>query len=236
MLNTIKKLIDCMKTDNDFWSSRIKEWTVLNVPDRLSEVLFGLIMVLAFTGTISAANSGEQEVKELIWAALGCNLAWGIVDGVMNTMDTIIARSRNRSLWNKIMVSTSSDVSPKILRDNISPLFSELLNDDEVDHLGDRMKQLPEPGLKNVLNTKDLLIAFQIFFIVFLSTFPVALPFILIDDVAVAIRVSNGVVIVLLFIAGYALGTYSGLRPFITALGYAALGLFLVALTILLGG
>jgi hypothetical protein len=225
-----------MNTKNDFWNSRLKAWTVLDPPGRLSEVLFGLIMVLTFTGTISASNAGKQEVRELIWAALGCNLAWGLVDAIMYTMDTLIGRARNIMQLNKIIKAGSIDASRKIIRDNLTPLVSELMDDQEIDFLSEKMRRLPEPGIKNSLTVKDFLLAGQIFLLVFLSTFPVALPFILIKDVAVAMRVSNGVTLVLLFAAGYALARYSGLRPFITALSYTAIGVFLVVLTMILGG
>jgi len=35
--------------------------------DRISEVLFGLIMVLTFTGSIIVATDGRAEIKELLW-------------------------------------------------------------------------------------------------------------------------------------------------------------------------
>jgi len=225
-----------MNTKNDFWNSRLKAWTVLDPPGRLSEVLFGLIMVLTFTGTISASTAGNQEVRELIWAALGCNLAWGLVDAIMYTMDTLIGRARNIMQLNKIIAAGTLDTSRGIIRDNLSPLISELMDDQEIDLLSEKMKRLPEPCIKNSLTMKDFLVAGQIFLLVFLSTFPVALPFILVKNVVVAMRVSNGVAIVLLFAAGYALARYSGLRPFITALVYTAIGVFLVVLTMILGG
>jgi len=225
-----------MNKKNDFWNSRLRDWTVLDPPDRLSEVLFGLIMVLTFTGTISVSTAGKQEVRELIWAALGCNVAWGLVDAIMNMMDTLIGRARNIMQFNKIREVRTMDVSREVMRDSISPLLSELMNDDEIDRLSEKMKQLPDPNIKNSLTVKDFLIAGQIFLLVFLSTLPVALPFVLFKDVAVAMRVSNGVALVLLFAAGYTLARYSGLRPFITALAYTAIGIFLVALTMVLGG
>ena len=220
----------------DYWGTRLMKWTVLDPPSRLSEVLFGLIMVLTFTGTISASNAGKQEVKELIWAALGCNLAWGLVDAIMFTMDTLIGRARNIMQLNKIKDSIPGDSSREIIRSSISPLHSELMEDAEIDRLYARIKQLPEINIKNSMSIKDLLIAGQIFLLVFISTFPVALPFILFKDVGTAMRISNGMALVLLFVAGYALARYSGLRPLLTALSYTAIGVFLVALTMLLGG
>jgi hypothetical protein len=36
-------------------------------------VLFGLIMVLTFTGTLSAASQGRTEVRTMLIGAIGCN-------------------------------------------------------------------------------------------------------------------------------------------------------------------
>src|SRR5690242_13971883 len=59
---------------------------VLQPIERISEVLFGLIMALTFTGTLSAAESGRAEVHTMLVGALGCNLAWGFVDAIMYLM------------------------------------------------------------------------------------------------------------------------------------------------------
>ncbi|MNF36633.1 VIT family protein [compost metagenome] len=231
----LKRLI-AMNTQNNFWKSRLKEWTVLNMPDRLSEVLFGLIMVLTFTGTISVSTSGKQEVNELMWAALGCNLAWGLVDGIMYIMDTLIGRAHSILQLQKLKKTNSLNASREVIRDNISPLISEIMTNDEIDQLNEKMKQLPEVNIKNSLNLKDFKIAGQIFLLVFLSTLPVALPFLLLQDVALAMRLSNLIALILLFLAGYSLAKYSGLRPWLTAFAYVAIGVFLVVLTIFLGG
>ena len=64
-----------MTNDQNFWQGVVKADAVLNPVDRISEVLFGTIMVLTFTGAISVATDGRQEIRELLWAALGCNVA-----------------------------------------------------------------------------------------------------------------------------------------------------------------
>jgi len=225
-----------MDQQNDFWTEKLKKWTALDPVDRLSEILFGLIMVLTFTGSISVSTAGRQEVEQLIWAALGCNFAWGLVDAIMNLMDTLIGRSRALMLFNQLRDKETNDTSRKIIRANISPLLSEVMKDEEVDKLGESLRKLPKPYLKNPMTVKDLLITGQIFLLTFLSTFPVALPFMLITDIEIAMRVSNGVAIALMFAAGYSLAKYSGLRPFKTAVIYTAIGVSLVLLTMALGG
>ncbi len=225
-----------MAKENDFWKIRLKKWTVLDPPERISEVLFGLIMVLTFTGTISVSTAGRQEVGELLWAALGCNLAWGLVDAIMYLMDELIGRAHGVTQLNRIKLSKNTSESREIIRENISPLISDLMEDEEIDRLGEKLKKLPELSVKKSLIFKDFLIAGQIFMLVFLVTLPVALPFLFINDVALAMRISNGVALVLLFAGGFSLARYSGLRPVITALAYTAIGIFLVVLTMALGG
>jgi len=56
---------------------------VLDPIDRISELLFGLIMVLTFTGSLSVAGAGRDDVHTMLISAFGCNLAWGIIDGVL---------------------------------------------------------------------------------------------------------------------------------------------------------
>jgi hypothetical protein len=221
---------------NDFWKSRLKEWTALDPPERISEVLFGLIMVLTFTGSISVSAAGKQEVRQLLWAALGCNLAWGLVDAIMHLMDELIGRAHGFTQIKRMKRSDNSFESREIIRENISPFISELMENEDIDRLGEKIRQLPEPSMSGALIFRDYLIGGQIFILVFMSTFPVALPFFFINDVSLATRISNGVAVILLFAGGFFLARYAGLRPIITALAYTAIGMFLVALTIALGG
>jgi hypothetical protein len=225
-----------MTSIDNYWKSRLIKWTSLDPVDLLSEALFGFIMVLTFTCTISTSTAGRQEVSQLLWAALGCNLAWGLVDAIMNLMDSAVERRHDITLIRRIREEGLSAASRDVVRGNITPIVSELMEDREIDELVVRLKKLPDPDLKIALTFKDFLIAGRIFLIVFLSTFPVALPFLFITDVVIAMRVSNGVALLLMSVAGYFLGRYSGMKPVVTALTYTALGVFLVTLTIFLGG
>jgi VIT1/CCC1 family predicted Fe2+/Mn2+ transporter len=220
----------------DFWKTRLKEWTVLDKPTRISEILFGLIMVLTFTGTISISTAGKQEVRELLWAALGCNFAWGLVDGIMYLMDKVISHAHDVNQLNRIKLSKDDAESRGICKENFPPLIVHVMDDKEIDQLSAKLKSLPELFIRNTLILKDFLIAGQIFLLVFLITLPVALPFLFIPDVALAMRISNGVALLLLFIGGFSLGRYAGIKPFLTALAYMAIGVFLVAMTMAFGG
>ena len=60
--------------------------------ERIAEVLFGLIMVLSFTGSLSVADAGRDDVRTMLIGALGCNIAWGIIDGILYLMDCLSRR------------------------------------------------------------------------------------------------------------------------------------------------
>jgi len=72
----------------------VKTRRVLDPVERHSEVLFGLIMALTFTGTLSVAEAGREEVRSMLAAAIGCNIAWGVVDAVMYVLGAIVGRAR----------------------------------------------------------------------------------------------------------------------------------------------
>jgi hypothetical protein len=224
-----------MKNQN-FWKDRTKESAVLNPVDRIAEILFGLIMVLTFTGAISVSTAARQDVHELLWAALGCNIAWGFVDAIMYLMDVALERGHFIKLFKQIQKTNNKNELRKILRNEMQPLLAHLMTNEELDSLTLRLKELPEPSKKMLISLSDLASGLQIFLLVFLCTFPVAIPFGLFDDLGVAMRVSNGVALLLLFIGGFLLAGYAGFKRGITALLYTLIGVLLVALTMALGG
>lgn len=225
-----------MTPDKNFWKNTVKESAVLNPVDRIAEVLFGLIMVLTFTGAISASTDAREDVRELLWAALGCNVAWGLVDAIMYLMNVAIERGHAILVIKKIHESKTNAEAGGILKNEIQPAIAGLMTDAELGELSSRLKNLPEPSKRNLITGTDLWAGVQIFMLVFLCTFPVAIPFGIIDDLALAMRASNGVALLLLFIGGFLLAGYAGFRRGVTAIVYTLIGVALVALTMALGG
>ena len=96
--------------------------------------------------------------------------------------------------------------------------------------------QLPVSPQRADLTKDEWLGALGICLLVFLSTFPVVIPFLFMDDVRAALRVSNAVAIMMLFMCGYAFARNTGLRPWPTGLVMVAIGAILVGIAIALGG
>lgn len=209
---------------------------VLSPTERILEVLFGLIMVLSFTCTLSVATAQREDVREMLIAALGCNLAWAIVDAVMYMMDNLLDRGRRLSTLHAVRRAPDPEQARTAIAAALPPLVASLMLPGELENLRQRLLQLPEPPAWPAPTLTDLRGATGVFLLVLLSTFPVALPFVFIPEAQLALHVSNGVAIALLFAGGLALGRYAGLRPLLTGLAMVAVGVVLVGLTIALGG
>ena len=209
---------------------------VLEPNERISEVLFGLIMVLTFTGSLSIADAGRDDVRTMLVGALGCNLAWGIIDGILYLMGCLAEKSRNLMTYRAVRSAGDPEKARRLIAGALPPLIASILQPAELEGMHQRIQNLPEPQKVAHLSKTDWRGALGVFLLVFLSTFPVAVPFILMHQVNAAMRVSNGVSVVMLFGAGWAYGKTAGRSPWWFGVGMVALGLVLVALTVALGG
>ena len=209
---------------------------VLDPVDRVSEVLFGLIMVLTFTGSLSVASAGRDDVRAMLVGALGCNLAWGIIDGILYMMGCLAERGRNLITFQAVRGAASPEEARRLIADALPPVIASVLRPAELDAMQQRLKQLPEPPGLAHLGKDDWLGGAAVFLVVFLSTFPVVIPFIVMANAVPALRVSNGIAIVMLFITGYVYGRNVGHRPWLVGIFMVVLGTALSALTMALGG
>jgi VIT1/CCC1 family predicted Fe2+/Mn2+ transporter len=106
----------------------------------------------------------------------------------------------------------------------------------EYESIRQKLAQMPEPPSRPRLGKDQWFGALAVCLWVILTTLPVVLPFHFMADVARAMRVSNGIAIVLLFVTGWAFGRLVEYRPWLTGIAMIVLGGILVALTMALGG
>lgn len=218
--------------DDQFESSK----RPLEPIERISEVLFGLIMVLTFTGSLSVAEAGRTEVRTMLLGALGCNLAWGLIDGVFYLMGCLEDAARKIQIWDTVRKGTDQEEAYRAIAGTLPPVLASALQPAELEAMRLKLKSLPEPPSRALLRKHDWLGAAAVFLLVFLSTFPAVIPFMIMKDIKMAMRVSNGIAIVLLFLTGMAFGRRIGRRPIRIGIAAVILGSALVSLTIALGG
>jgi hypothetical protein len=209
---------------------------VLDPIDRVSEVLFGLIMVLTFTGSLSVAEAGHAEVRTMLVGALGCNLAWGIIDGVFYLMGCMAERGRGLIALRDLRQTGDPREAQRIVAGALPPLVASVMQPAELASISERLKKLPEHPRGARLSKDAWLGALGVFLLVFLSTLPVVIPFTFMRDITLALHVSNGIAIAMLFLSGYTFGRITGRKPAIFGTAMVVVGMVLVSAAIALGG
>lgn len=199
-------------------------------------MLFGLFMALTFVGAVSAATSGRDEIRTMFFAALGCNLAWGLVDAVMYLVRTLTDRGRMLTLAHAVRGAPDAATGRRHLERGLSQPAASLLSSTELEAVRARLVALPSLPERPRLHREDALAALAIFLIVVGATFPVVLPFVVFDHVGLAMTVSRILALAMLFLGGLALGRYAGSGSFRTGFVMMALGTLVVVAVIALGG
>jgi VIT1/CCC1 family predicted Fe2+/Mn2+ transporter len=203
---------------------------------RNSEILFGLIMALTFTGSISAATAGRDEVRTILLGAIGCNIAWGVVDAVMYLLTAITERGRDLRTARAVRDAATDANARAAIADALPPIVAEALPPSAFEAVRRRIAALPALPEHPRWRADDLRGAAGVFLLVVVSTFPVVIPFLVFERTLVAMRVSNGIALLSLFVCGFQLGRYAANRPWRTGLAMTLIGAALVALTMALGG
>lgn len=210
--------------------------SALDPVERSMEALFGLIMVLTFTGSLSVLSAGRQEVREMLIGAVGCNLAWGVIDACFYLMGIMAQRGRGRRLARRLRSTDAGRDVRQALSEAVPEVIVDLLTPAEVESLRVRIAAASKRSMPRLLTGTDLKGALGVFLWVFLVTFPVALPFLFTTDAYIALRASNAIAIVLLGVIGWRLATYAGFNKWVTIVSMVLFGLVMVAITIALGG
>jgi len=209
---------------------------VLDPGDRIAEVLFGLIMVLTFTGSLSITEAGREDIHAMLIGALGCNIAWGVIDGVFYLMGCLAERGRDQATYRAVLQAGSPIEARRLIADALPPVLASAIAPAEFDRMRQRLLDVGPPPEVVRLTGSDWRGAAAVFLLVFFSTLPVTVPFIVLENPMAAIRASNAVAIVMLFAAGVAYGRVVERSRWILGIAMVLLGAGLVALTIVLGG
>jgi len=208
---------------------------LLHPVDRVSEMIFGLFMALTFVGVVSMSTADREEIRTMLIAALGCNLAWGLVDAFMYLVRTIADRGRLLTLTRSIR-EADAEAGRRMLQDALPPPVAKLMSTTEIEAMRGRLLALADVPARPRLKRDDFLAAFGVFLIVVASTFPVALPFVFIKDAGTALFVSRAIGLAMMFLGGLALGRYAGYGSWKTGFMMAGLGTVVIVVVVALGG
>jgi len=208
---------------------------ILDPIDRNSEILFGLFMVLTFTCTLSVATAGRQDIRTMLAAAIGCNIAWGFVDAMMYVLRNLVDRGRRARLARAVRAAENPQAGHRVIADEIGPMAGAL-GAPELERVRQWVAEHPDLDKSIRMTGRDLKGALGVFLLVFASTFPPVLPFVFIANLQLAMRVSGAIAIAMMFYCGVVWGRHAGFVPWRTGLFLAVVGVVIEAVVIALGG
>jgi VIT1/CCC1 family predicted Fe2+/Mn2+ transporter len=211
----------------------------LDPGDTLAELIFGLLMVLTFT--LGARLLGPDEPtdgRELLVAAIGCNIAWGIIDGFLFILGRVFERLRVASVVNSLRLAADEPAAMAALHTELDGGLTSLADVAHRDRFYASIVAAARggPGARPRLLAEDLHGAVRVFFLVVATAVPAALPFFVWDDAYLALRISNALLIVCLFVIGFLWGRHVGARPMFAGALIMSIGIGLVLIAIPLGG
>jgi VIT1/CCC1 family predicted Fe2+/Mn2+ transporter len=151
-------------------------------------------------------------------------------------MGSLAEKWRNLTLFRAMREADDPARARQLMSDGLPSAIVGVFSDAELDSFHQRLRALPEPPARAHLSAEEWRGALGVMLLVFLSTFPVSLPFVFMHQLELAMRVSNLIAIVLLFICGAIYGRCVGRSPWLVGVSMVVLGGFLVGMTIALGG
>lgn len=218
---------------------------LLDPIDRLTETIYSVLILLTFTLAfrifhLEAAEPVSVEyVTDLFAGALLATITWGVIDGIVYVLTSVLERGKkHRLLWH-IQAADSREEAAEAVAGELGFILEPITSDtqrtelyhDILDHLRDSEAQPIR------LKREDFTGALACVFVAVIAVLPALLPFIIVrNDPALAIRLSNVGSFAVLFYAGYEWGKYTEINPWKTGLGLVAVGMLLAAIAIPFGG
>jgi hypothetical protein len=207
--------------------------------DALSEVLFGLIMVMTFTlGAGLIVREGRDATTQLLLAVVGCNVAWGLIDGVLYMLTSLLERSEKARLFRSVQKAANDEDALAIIGRELDSRLEPLASAEERKRLYHavltRLRHVvPE---RTRLKRQDVRGAIAIFWLDFLCTVPAVVPFLVFRDRFIALRVSNLLLLLTLFLVGFRWARATNTNAWLFGSILLSGGLVLVGIAMVLGG
>jgi hypothetical protein len=208
---------------------------VLSVDKQSSEALYGVILTLTTSASLRVVSGQKIDSRGLFAATLTTSIAWGFVDAVMYLINVLLARARDRKVLDDLRQAPTEEAFRELLRGTTSKDVVDHVKPKVMEHIRGFLAEQPEhakPGLRR----SDYGAALMIWLVVCGITLPVAVPFLLLGTPQTAVRVSQAVAIVIMFVLGMRLGHWTGKNPVMAGLISAAVGILIAVACLALGG
>lgn len=220
---------------------------LLDPVDRLTEGLYTVLIVLTFTlaykviqtNTLAGREQASEDVLQLFWAALGCAVAWGIIDGIMYVMTSMFERGQQHRLMLAVQQAPDETSGVAVLAtqldDELTPLSTAEQRNEIYHALYTKLRGMNPARVG--FHREDFAGAVGTLMAAVIAALPVTLPLLLVRfDPTLAVRLSNLIAFAMLYWMGFRWGKYTGTTPWQVGLLLLFVGVLMVGIAIPLGG
>ncbi len=220
---------------------------LLDPIDRLSETIFSVLILLTFTFAYRVFRLGMDPYEpippgyliDLAVAALGAAVAWGLIDGVIYALLSVLERGEKHRFLASVQTAATQAEGIAAVADELDYVLAPITGEEQrrqiyVDVLDYLQDSRPQPV---TLTRDDVLGGLGSVLVAVLAVLPSLLPLVLFRDTYwLALRASNLVSFAVLFYTGYQWGRYSGTNPWKMGLTLMTVGAMLALIALLMGG
>src|SRR5262249_16850412 len=145
-------------------------------------------------------------------------------------------KSRSKTIFDAIQNPSQKHKARTYIAEELPSSIVSVIGTKGLEEIRNKLTALPGTPVDVRLTLHDIKQAIPIFFLIFISTFPVVIPFVFVRDTQLALRISNAVAIVMMFFCGWDVANYVGYNKWKLSIAIILIGVMLVAITIALGG
>ncbi|MCC6167205.1 MAG: hypothetical protein IT329_08270 [Caldilineaceae bacterium] len=220
---------------------------LLDPIDQLSEAIYSILILLTFTlayrmirlGGAEDSSLTDEYANSLLIAAFGATVAWGIIDGIMHVLVSVLERGESYRFLRKIQAAGTEQGGVEVIAEEVDYLLEPITSSGERQMLYRSVLPHLREGRPRKIGVKleDFAGALGCVVVAVIAVLPSLVPFLLLrGNYYLAIRLSNVVSFIMLFVAGYFWGAYTGSSPVKTGLLLVMAGVLMMLVAIPLGG
>ena len=221
--------------------------SLLDPIDWLSEAIFSILILLIYLlafGFIMRSDFPQQSishenVNDMLVGVLSAVTAWGLIDGIMYGLLSMFERGESNRLLRDVQASSTEAEAMGIIAEDLSYLLEPITGEIE-------REALYHSIFNHLRNSKPRKISFKLedfsgvlghVLVAVIAVIPSLIPFLVLrHDYDLALRLSFLVSFIVLFVAGFRWGVYTGANPWKTGLLLVSVAAGLVVIALLLGG
>lgn len=225
--------------------SFVRRW--LDPADRLAEAIYGLLILMTFTMAFQATTQGEAmvsigttlEVRGTVLAAIGCAVAWGLIDGVMYIVTSIVERGDEVRIARAVQAAPDDETAIRLVAAELDGRLLRIASESErrtfYERVCERARQAEVRAI--TVTREDLMGALATVLVAITVIMPAVAPFLFLpNNPLLALRLSNLIAILMLFGIGWRWAREVGARPLFAGSALALLGVVMMMVAIPLGG